>query len=102
MDGAGWWARFFNVVLPAIRPVASFIVLLSFIGSLQLFELPYVLLNFSAGPANRGLTMVMYLYRTGFESGDLGYASAIGWTLTALLLIVAMVQRQVLKRYEDI
>ncbi len=92
IDGAGPWTRFVNVTLPAIRPVASFVVLLSIIGSLQLFELPYVMLNATAGPANRGLTIVMYLYQNGFEIGDLGYASAIGWVLALMLVGFAVIQ----------
>ncbi len=92
IDGAGPWARFVNVTLPAIRPVASFVVLLSIIGSVQLFELPYVMLNATAGPANRGLTIVMYLYQSGFETGDLGYASAIGWVLALMLVGFAAIQ----------
>jgi len=101
VDGAGPWQRFRHVTIPAIRPVAGFVVLLSIIGSFQLFELPFVLLNNTAGPDNRGLTIVMYLYQTGFEIGDLGYASAIGWSLAILLMILAVALRRVLKRYED-
>ncbi len=101
VDGAGPWHRFLHVTVPAIRPIASFVVLLSIIGSLQLFELPYVLLNFSGGPGNNGLTIVTYLYQIGFEAGDLGYASAIGWCLAIILMMVAIAQRQYLKRHED-
>ena len=101
VDGAGPWQRFRHVTVPAIRPVAGFVVLLSIIGSFQLFELPFVLLNNTAGPDNRGLTVVMYLYQTGFEVGDLGYASAIGWSLAILLMILAVGLRLVLQRYED-
>ena len=43
----------------------------------------------------------MYLYQTGFEIGDLGYASAIGWSLAILLMILAIGLRLVLRRYED-
>lgn len=101
VDGAGPWQRFRHVTIPAIRPVAGFVVLLSIIGSFQLFELPFVLLNNTAGPDNRGLTIVMYLYQTGFEIGDLGYASAIGWSLAILLMVLASGLRLVLRRYED-
>ncbi|MED6333809.1 MAG: sugar ABC transporter permease [Planctomycetota bacterium] len=101
VDGAGPWRRFRHVTIPAIRPVAGFVVLLSIIGSFQLFELPFVLLNNTAGPDNRGLTIVMYLYQTGFEIGDLGYASAIGWSLAILLMVLAIGLRLVLRRYED-
>jgi ABC-type sugar transport system permease subunit len=92
MDGAGPWSRFRHVVIPAIRPVAGFVVLLSVTGSLQLFELPYLMLGNSGGPDNRGLTVITYLFQTGFETGDLGYASAIGWALAIVLVACAAAQ----------
>lgn len=93
IDGAGAWGRFQHVIVPQIRPVASFVVLLSVVGSFQLFELPYVMFNSTAGPDNRGLTVVMYLYQMGFDQGDLGYASAVGWMLAVLLIGAALIQR---------
>ncbi|MFO0838127.1 MAG: sugar ABC transporter permease [Phycisphaerae bacterium] len=97
IDGAGAWRRFLHVTLPSIRPVAAFVVLLSIIGSFQLFELPFVLLNSAGGPDNRGLTIVMYLYQTGFQTGDLGYASAIAWVLAAVLVICSIGMRVALR-----
>lgn len=85
IDGLGPVRRLWSVILPSIRPVASLVVLLSIIGSLQLFELPYILLD-GGGPDNRGLTIVTFLYQMGFETGDLGYASAIGWVLALMIL----------------
>ncbi|MCP4594318.1 MAG: sugar ABC transporter permease [bacterium] len=100
IDGAGAGQRFLHVTIPAIRPVATFVVLLSLIGSFQLFELPFLLLGSSAGPDNQGLTLVMYLYQTGFRTGDLGYASAIGWVLTLILGMFAVSQRVISRRSE--
>ncbi len=100
VDGAGPIRRFWNVTVPSIRPVGSFVVLLSIIGSLQLFELPYIILEQSGGPQNRGLTIVMYLYQSGFESGDLGYASAIGWVLALMLIALALGQIWIMRREE--
>jgi len=97
IDGAGPVRRFFAVTLPAIRPVASLVVLLSIIGSLQLFELPYIMLE-GAGPDNRGLTIVFYLYQMGFETGDLGYASAIGWVLALMILGATLMHRAIASR----
>ncbi|MEM6332022.1 MAG: sugar ABC transporter permease [Planctomycetota bacterium] len=93
LDGANAWHRFCHVTLPAIRPVGTFVVLLSFIGSMQLFELPYLLVGPSGGPDGQGLTVVMYLYDKGFNIGDLGYASAIGWVLAMILFVFAMIQK---------
>lgn len=91
IDGAGVWQRFHHVTLPHIMPVTSFVIILSLIGSFQLFELPYILLD-GPGSEDRGLTIVMYLFQTGFEVGDLGYASAIGWALTLVLLLFGVIQ----------
>jgi ABC-type sugar transport system permease subunit len=92
VDGANAWSQFRHVTLPGIKPVAVFVVVLSTIGSFQLFELPYLMLGNGPGPDQAGLTIVMYLYQNGFITGDLGYASAIGWTLALCVLIVSMVQ----------
>lgn len=101
VDGAGPVPRFMNVTVPAIRPIASFVVLLSLIGSFQLFELAWVLLNNSGGPNDQGLTVVMYLYQNGFINGRLGYASAIGWILAVLLMVFALIQRRLGRVDED-
>jgi ABC-type sugar transport system permease subunit len=95
VDGASPWRQFRHVTLPSIKPVAVFVVLMSTIGSFQLFELPFVLFKGNPSPDNAGLTIVMYLYQTGFETGDLGYASAIGWMLVLVILTVSLVQAKV-------
>lgn len=93
IDGAGALGRFRHVTLPAIRPVATFVILLSIIGSFQLFELPFIMLPEGVGLQDRGLTLVTYLFTTGFQAGDLGYATAIGWILALMLASVAVLQR---------
>jgi ABC-type sugar transport system permease subunit len=98
VDGAGRWSQFWHVTLPSIRPVLIFMILVSSIGALQLFELPYVLFQQSAGPMFRALTVVMHLYGAGWTQGDLGYASAIGWTLVALILTLAIIQLRLAKK----
>lgn len=100
IDGAGPLEKLIHVIIPAVRPVATFVVLLSMIGSLQLFELPFVLLDGNGGPNNQGLTIVMYLYQNGFELGDLGYASAIGWALAFMLIGLALIQIRMVRREE--
>lgn len=101
IDGANAWQRFRHVILPQIAPIGSLVVLMSIIGSFQLFEMPWVLLDNSAGPDQRGLTIVMYLYQMGFLTGDLGYASAIGWVLALTLGAIAIVHRRLGRRRED-
>ena len=92
VDGANAFRQFLHVTVPGIRSVAIFVVVLCTIGSFQLFELPFVMLNNTSGPDNAGLTIVMYLYQNGFVSGDLGYASAVGWSLAFGVLIISLIQ----------
>ena len=92
VDGAGPVAQFRHVTLPSIKSVTVFVGVLTTIGSFQLFELPYVMLGNTSGPDNAGLTVVMYLFQNGFISGDLGYASAIGWSLTVGVLLISLLQ----------
>ncbi|GAB4189547.1 MAG: sugar ABC transporter permease [Phycisphaeraceae bacterium] len=91
IDGAGPWGVFWNVTRPAVTPVATFVVVMSTIGSFQLFELPYILLQ-GYGPKNSGMTVVGYLYSNAFENGDLGTAAAVGWLLTLIVLGISLVQ----------
>jgi ABC-type sugar transport system permease subunit len=91
IDGAGPFSVFWHVTLPAIKPVATFVIVMSTIGSFNLFELPFSLLR-GYGPNNSGLTIVGYLYRNAFEQGDLGMGAAIGWTLTAMILALSLIQ----------
>jgi len=102
IDGASPGQRFWHVTLPEIRPVLNIVVLLVVTGSFQFFEMPFVLYNetFGNGPENRALTIVTYLYQTGFRTGDLGYASAIGWVLTLVLVGFALLQRRVTRKEE--
>jgi len=95
IDGAGPLGVFWNVTIPAIVPVATFVVVTSTIGSYQLFELPYNLLQNNGGgygPSNSGLTIVGYLYQNAFSSGDLGTGAAVGWVLTFIILTISIIQ----------
>ena len=95
IDGAGPRGIFLHVTLPAIAPVATFVVVTSTIGSFQLFELPYTLLQNHGGgfgPKNSGMTVVGYLYNYAFDNGDLGLGAAVGWLLTFIILLVSLVQ----------
>jgi ABC-type sugar transport system permease subunit len=97
IDGAGPVQQFFNVTLPAIAPVATFVVVTSTIGSFQLFELPYILLQ-GFGPRNSGMTIVGYLYNYAFDANDLGLGAAVGWVLTTIILGIALVQIRLSRR----
>ncbi len=90
VDGAVPWQSFVYVTIPALKPVIAFVVITSMIGSFQLFDLPYVLTE--GGPGNASMTMVMYLYKHGFEFINLGYAATIGWALAVIIGVISIIQ----------
>jgi len=92
MDGANTWQVFWHITLPSLRPVMTFVFVLSMIGSLQLFDLPWVLTNGNGGPNDSAMTMVMYLYKNGFQFVNLGYAATIGWVLFAIIMAISVIQ----------
>ena len=100
VDGATKFQQFVHVTLPGIRPVLIFLLLVGTIGAYQLFELPYVL--FYGVWTNYAITIVTYLFQMGFEAGDIGYASAIGWALVVIIFLVSLVQLKVARAREDV
>jgi multiple sugar transport system permease protein len=81
VDGANTLQRFRFITLPLLRPMMFFAITLTIIGNLQLFDEPFILTNRTGGPSESGLTLAMYLYRTGFEWLDMGTAAAMSWVL---------------------
>ncbi|MCC6891617.1 MAG: sugar ABC transporter permease [Anaerolineae bacterium] len=91
IDGAGRWAKFRNVTLPLMSPIIFFNLVLGFINTFQVFTVPYLITNGTGGPENSTLFLVMYIYRTGFRSQNMGYAAALSWVLFIILTIMSYV-----------
>lgn len=90
IDGAGAFRRFWSVTLPMLSPSMFFAMIMTLITSFQVFVQPYVLT--SGGPGVATSTMVLYLYRRGFELYELGLASAIAWLLFVIIMLVTALQ----------
>ena len=97
IDGATWWQTFRYVTLPLLGPTVRVSIFLSMIGSLQLFDLVWVMTG--GGPVNASNTMATYMIDWGFRRGQFGYASAVSVIVFGLSLLVAIgYQRWVLSR----
>ncbi|MCD0445418.1 sugar ABC transporter permease [Glycomyces sp. A-F 0318] len=99
IDGANVWQRFRYVTLPAIAPVLMLVVLLRLIDSFKVFEQVYLVTQ--GGPAGSTRVVLQMLYETGFRDFQTGYASAIGWTLAFIILVVTVVQLALTRRRES-
>jgi len=103
IDGANAWQVFWHVTLPSMRHVVVFVVIMTVIGSYQLFELPLTLLSesYGYGAKNAGLTLITYLNFMGFHSGDLGLGSAVGWVIALIIFTISLIQIRIARIAED-
>ena len=103
VDGASSWQVFWHVTLPSVRHVVMFVVIMSIIGSYQLFELPLTLMSESngLGTDNAGLTLITYLNFVAFRSGDLGLGSAVGWIVALIIFTISLIQIRLTRLTED-
>ncbi len=95
IDGAGRWQAFRYVTLPMLRPTILFMLVITTIGYLQLFEEPFVMTD--GGPLDATLSVTMYMYQQGFEFFHQGYASAIAYVLFVIVAVVAFLQFKFLR-----
>jgi ABC-type sugar transport system permease subunit len=95
IDGAGRWQSFRYVTLPMLRPTILFMLVITTIGYLQLFEEPFVMT--AGGPLDATLSVTMYMYQQGFQFFHQGYASAIAYVLFVIVAIVAFLQFKFLR-----
>ncbi|MBK8023928.1 MAG: sugar ABC transporter permease [Chloroflexi bacterium] len=98
IDGAGPWQNFRKITLPLLRPTTLYVVITSIIGGFQVFEAVYILFAGAEGMGgvlDSGLTVVPYLYDSGFRLFQMGYASAIAWILFAIIFVLTLINLRV-------
>ena len=95
VDGAGRLQRLWYVILPQLRPVLSMIVTLQLISTFRIFSQVYVMTN--GGPAGASSSPIYYVYQMAIVRNLFGYASAIAILLFAVILILTIGQRFLLK-----
>ncbi|GAA0956522.1 sugar ABC transporter permease [Kribbella koreensis] len=90
VDGSSAWQSFRSVTLPMLSPALFFVIVTSIIGSFQVFDQALIMTN--GGPGSRTTTLVMYIYRTGFENYDQGYAAAQSLVLFGFIVVITAAQ----------
>jgi multiple sugar transport system permease protein len=97
IDGAGRVARFWHVTLPMLSPTLFFQLIMTIIGTFQVFEAAYVLT--SGGPVHATLFYVLYLFQQAFQYLRMGYASAMAWVLLLIVLALTFVNLKLSGRW---
>ena len=84
IDGANLIGELRNVTLPMLSPVIFFVIVVSIIGTFQVFIDAFVMTN-GGGPGTSTYVYLLHLYKNAFEYLQMGYASALSWVLTLII-----------------
>lgn len=88
LDGASWWQVQWKVAVPLLGPTIRTWAFLSMIGSIQLFDMVWILTG--GGPANATTTMATYLIGQGTQSANYGIAGAASVILFVVGFVMAL------------
>ncbi|MEH6299159.1 sugar ABC transporter permease, partial [Salmonella enterica subsp. enterica serovar Typhimurium] len=89
LDKVSKTRQFLFITVPLLRPIILFCIVLSIIGTMQLFTEPFLITN-RGGPGGATETLGMLLYRQGFLSFNFGYASSIAYTIAAIAMALSL------------
>lgn len=98
LDGASPTRTFWSITMPLLRPVLVLVLVVTVIGSFQVFDT--VAVTTGGGPVNASRVIQMYIYQKAFGESDFGYASALSVILFIILALVAFIQMKFLKGNE--
>ncbi|MEO3780605.1 sugar ABC transporter permease [Micromonospora sp. B11E3] len=99
LDGASEWRMFWRVTLPLLRPVMALVLVLTVIGSFQVFDT--VAVTTSGGPVNATRVIVYYIYDQAFNRFHFGFASAMSFAVFVLLVGIAYVQLRLTRAHDS-
>lgn len=89
-EGAGEWQLFRRITLPLLRPILALVLIMSIIGSFQVFDT--ISVTTQGGPADASKVLQMYIYENAFGQYNFGYASALSVALLVILMIITFAQ----------
>jgi ABC-type sugar transport systems, permease components len=95
LDGASEVRMFRTITLPLLRPVLALVLVITVVGSFQIFDT--VAVTTRGGPINSTRVIYYYIYQQAFEKFNLGYASALSVFLLVALSIIAYLQLRVMR-----
>lgn len=104
IDGASAWQQFVNITVPMISGAIFFTLVINTIASLQMFSEVYTMFfgqqqGQAAGAGDAALFYVIWLFRNAFEFFNFGYASAMGWVLFIIIMIITVIQIRGSRRF---
>ena len=92
IDGANLWQRFWNIVMPSIRPAIAIATTLGIVNGLRIFD--HIMALTGGGPADATQTLATEMYKQAFSLGNFGYGAALALLLTIVILFFAVLQQR--------
>ncbi|MVU81823.1 ABC transporter permease subunit [Nocardia sp. ET3-3] len=100
IDGAGSFRRLLSITVPLIRGALSFVLVITVINSVQVFDQAYALTGSNGGPETGTYVLGIMLFQNAFRFYEVGYASALAWVIFAILLAFTLIQQWLSRRAE--
>ncbi|QOR48671.1 sugar ABC transporter permease [Trueperella pecoris] len=98
-EGASTWQTFRHITVPLLRPILVMVIVVSMIGSFQIFDT--VSVATSGGPGNSTRVIYLYIYEKAFQQFDMGYASAMAVVLMLALVLLTLFQLKLARSNES-
>lgn len=99
IDGASWWQTQRSITIPMLGPTLKTWAFLSMVGSLQLFDMVWILTK--GGPANATSTMATFLISEGTQRSNYGIAGAASVILFVIALVLSVLYQRFIMRSSD-
>lgn len=99
LDGASEWKLFTKITLPLLRPVLVMVMVVSFIGSFQIFDT--IVVATDGGPINSTRAINFYIFEQVFEQYKIGYGAAMATLLLLFLAIFSLIQMRIARANES-
>lgn len=90
VDGAGKVRQFFQITLPLLSPIILFNLTMQTISAFMTFTPAYIISRGEGGPLDNTLLYSLYLYQKAFRFFDMGYASAMAWTMLIIIGVITV------------
>ncbi|GAB1421309.1 sugar ABC transporter permease [Anaerolineales bacterium] len=90
IDGAGWWRRLWNITVPMVTPVIFYNLIISVVGLMQYFIVPWVLTGGSGYPEGTTRFFMIHFYKQAFTFQNMGYGATLAWLLFIVALIITV------------
>jgi multiple sugar transport system permease protein len=94
IDRASRWRTFWKVTMPPLKPGHFFVLAITIIGALKVFDQAYIVSRGEGGPNYSTLTIVLQLFRSAINDLRFGYAAAMGVFLFVFLFVITLVQKR--------